>query len=588
MARECGIKPERLHMIDDTTGIEAKKADTSIEKELARMRIQAENASIAEKAQKESTVQTQEKRVSPPSPVNDEEGVIETANTRRQRKKRQNEAAVQAACEKARQAAHKHGRTSWAFCSDDDCTIHQSDKEKSGKFPHGKSNQGQEQEGILMMEPGEVPHWEKFRVIMQGKTVAVLSTRHWIDGPCTEACPRLGVPGCEGTHRRFSPHENPEARDEMVPITRCNDVGCEYHGPHTHDIIGEDKYDFPFEDEETDSDGEWEQVETTEDNKYEVLKTGVLYAVVRTNHWLEMKCQTPGGCDRIHRVVDPRGLEKPEKNVVLWRCPGCDKTTTPHTHDFLNHQDYHEFPFFDEQDWTKQQRTEEISMKYQPIKLYEAGLAIRTHYWTVHNNKTWYAPKGYVQQTFRTLLLPTCKRETCENYGPTHTHAILGVKTHFFTLADAEPDSEVELEESEPSEYEEEAEYVMMMQPEEDQEEEEEEETKFIVINFTKTTHEVITPYWRNVTCRLTSCPHNRQHAHRIYDPDTTPKIPKQVVIRLCQNRDCQYAPELHAHQGGDDDYTNVNLATAAAQMVYGKDHPTMEDLPKNEVEEDS
>ncbi|KAK5414258.1 hypothetical protein LTR06_004071 [Exophiala xenobiotica] len=39
IARECGTKPERLHMIDDTIGIEAKKADTSIEKELARMRI---------------------------------------------------------------------------------------------------------------------------------------------------------------------------------------------------------------------------------------------------------------------------------------------------------------------------------------------------------------------------------------------------------------------------------------------------------------------------------------------------------------------------------------------------------------------
>jgi hypothetical protein len=99
------------------------------------------------------------------------------------------------------------------------------------------------------------------------------------------------------------------------------------------------------------------------------------------------------------------------------------------------------------------------------------------------------------------LLLLTCKRETCENYGPTHTYTILGVKTHFFTLVDAKPDLEVELEESELSKYEEEVEYMIMIQPEEDQEEEEDEETKFIVINLTKTTHEVITPYWRNVTC---------------------------------------------------------------------------------------
>jgi hypothetical protein len=66
------------------------------------------------------------------------------------------------------------------------------------------------------------------------------------------------------------------------------------------------------------------------------------------------------------------------------------------------------------------------------------------------------------------LLLPTCKRETCENYGPIYTHAILRVKTHFFTLVDTEPDLEVALKESEPSKYEDEAEYVMMMQLEED------------------------------------------------------------------------------------------------------------------------
>jgi hypothetical protein len=125
---------------------------------------------------------------------------------------------------------------------------------------------------------------------MQGKTVAVLSTRYWIDGPYTEVCPRLGVLGCEGTYRRFSPYGNLEVRDEMVLITRCNDMGYEYHGPYTHDIIGEDKYDFPFENEETDSDEEWEQVESIEDDKYEVLKIGVLYVVIRTNHWLEMKC----------------------------------------------------------------------------------------------------------------------------------------------------------------------------------------------------------------------------------------------------------------------------------------------------------
>jgi hypothetical protein len=73
-----------------------------------------------------------------------------------------------------------------------------------------------------------------------------------------EVCSRLGVLGCEGIYRRFSLYGDLEVRDEMVSITRCNDVGCEDHGLYIHDIIGEDKYDFPFENEETDFDEEWE------------------------------------------------------------------------------------------------------------------------------------------------------------------------------------------------------------------------------------------------------------------------------------------------------------------------------------------
>jgi hypothetical protein len=61
------------------------------------------------------------------------------------------------------------------------------------------------------------------------------------------------------------------------------------------------------------------------------------------------------------------------------------------------------------------------------------------------------------------LLLPAYKRETYENYGPIYTYAILGVKTHFFTLVDTEPDSEVEQEESELSKYEEAIEYIMII-----------------------------------------------------------------------------------------------------------------------------
>jgi hypothetical protein len=69
------------------------------------------------------------------------------------------------------------------------------------------------------------------------------------------------------------------------------------------------------------------------------------------------------------------------------------------------------------------------------------------------------------------------------------------VKIHFFILANVNTalDLEDKFKGNKPSKYRDEAEYIMIMQLEED--DEENEERKFVAINLTKTTYEIITPY---------------------------------------------------------------------------------------------
>lgn len=99
-AKECKSTPERLHMMNDETGMIEKKADTIME----------DTSQGTTSAQKESSLTggTQEK--TPDAQTGASEKTIQ------------------------------HSWLPWTGCYDDSCPIHHSDKESSGWFPHEKKS----------------------------------------------------------------------------------------------------------------------------------------------------------------------------------------------------------------------------------------------------------------------------------------------------------------------------------------------------------------------------------------------------------------------------------------------------------------
>ncbi len=286
MARECGNGPKGLHMMEKVTaGIEGKKADTSIEKELEQLKalirglqlrhiqLYAEAREVGkgiQQAQKKASIA--EKAQKGPQPVQEEGTTSREAQYPNQVSTALTTATEDVdvfteALEWEKKGGFDHSMMTWTLCCDDSCAIHLKEKEKARWFPHGKKARRQldlcglddnESTKDLAVMERETFIWEKYDVEMVGTSVAVVRTKHWINTPCDGLCNSTPGGSCESQHRKFNPHGNPENRDELIMLTRC-DISCDNSAPHTHDIIGLDDYEFSFIREDNDDNTEWEE-----------------------------------------------------------------------------------------------------------------------------------------------------------------------------------------------------------------------------------------------------------------------------------------------------------------------------------------
>jgi len=433
-------------MMDDIAGIGETKADTPMKEELGR-RVQnnerTQKASSAEKAQKGSE-KTQGEGALPPPQVKRGEEVTTTAGTCHLGSADDEEADEY-------EKIDKHEAESWAFCFDDFCPIHRPLKEQSGWFPHGKKTKAKtdkyrkaRRDMLAVMEQEDIPHWEKYRVIMQGSYVTVVSTPYWSEVPCDGYCTEPGPNLCGGTHRKFSPHNNPEGKEELVPLTRCVAMKCDQRRTHTHDIVGENRYEFPFAlSDDTDTDSEYEEALLDKTNLREVgnvLRRGGTMAVIRTRYWTQEPCQHQGRCVQKHLLHNPEGEpQKEDKCIVLWRCYDCDARSPAHCHQMTDGHQF-VFPFKEENTLTREDLIEEIAVRYHVQETSDHGVIVRTHFW---EEDEWqgrtvqkFSPKTRIQPEHKLIGIPKCRNQLCEDKENTHTHWVKGVGTHYFTTAD--------------------------------------------------------------------------------------------------------------------------------------------------------
>ena len=103
---------------------------------------------------------------------------------------------------------------------------------------------------------------------------------------------------------------------------------------------------------------------------------------------------------------------------------------------------------------------------------------------------------------------------------------------------------------------------------------------KFIVVSTTRTSITMVTNYWRRIRCEDSGCYLDNQHVHAIFDPTMVPRdFLRIIVLDYCCKEDCDYAPELHIHQGSDSAVADLQIPEQIAQRIWGHVHPTMEDI---------
>ena len=103
---------------------------------------------------------------------------------------------------------------------------------------------------------------------------------------------------------------------------------------------------------------------------------------------------------------------------------------------------------------------------------------------------------------------------------------------------------------------------------------------KFIVVSTMRISITMVTNYWRRIRCENPDCELNDQHVHAIFDPTTVPRdYLRLIVLDYCTDRDCEYAPELHIHQGSDSAVADLQIPEQIAQRIWGHVHPTMDSL---------
>lgn len=218
-------------------------------------------------------------------------------------------------------------------------------------------------------------------------------------------------------------------------------------------------------------------------------------------------------------------------------------------------------------------------MRYQIKEVHFSHIRIVTHFWETMGG-TKLSPWAPRKTEPEEVTMARCNSATCVEIDEEHTHDPIGVRTHVFPDGTRDED---DLEE-------EECDLMMMDQeqptPGSGPNKEWALQTKYVVVKATQTKQVLVTPYWGTATCRRANCPYDRQHQHYYFDPEVEPKEVRTVTMEYCQDMACQYAPELHAHQGNDSRLMELTIPRDAAICLYGTDNPNMNDLPKNDQEE--
>jgi Retrotransposon gag protein/Zinc knuckle len=331
-ARECQNSPESLHMLnDESAGIEAKKADTS-------MKIQMVSEDQDETAQEGHQDSVIVKAIDAPT-GQVIEGPPEMSREVRDRK------AIQDACDKARQEAIRHASLSWTACYDDYCTIHYSEKDGAGWFPHepkrstkpkkAKSHQEtpskENEEGFWMMEAHDMikSSDKRMRIRAERQGMVIAATKHWVYSTCGQKDCLLGPEPHQ--HRVFNPEG--EARDEQdVALLVCERESCAVKSPHSHqhDTLG-----IP-----------WVEIEPlrivhnslmSQQQKIKTFKTTEERVIIETEYWSVMVCankECGTGETHQHLVFDPDVRPGRIRTVTQPRCQRDWCIDEPHSHQY--------------------------------------------------------------------------------------------------------------------------------------------------------------------------------------------------------------------------------------------------------------
>ena len=212
-AKDCKGKAQGLHMMDDTTGMIAKKADTIME---------TREAKPAQGSAQKGPKQPKEKG---------------NASNKT-----------------------KHDDLNWTACYNDACTTHYDDKSGSGWFPHGEDSEHWHQaEGaqdplslreqgysLSIMEVGEEEDDEesddtddenagdpvKFVVVAMDRDCLTVATSYWKKELCGQGECRIDH---QHYHISFDPETTPEEYVRRIIIWFCTNLECEHQGQlHAH------------------------------------------------------------------------------------------------------------------------------------------------------------------------------------------------------------------------------------------------------------------------------------------------------------------------------------------------------------------